>query len=291
VPRRLFPSDPNLLVEDRGKPPDYGRTHDNLNWACGRCHTGNRPSFAAGMSTWNSVEYSDAARGSCYSQLRCVDCHAPHKALGPRWSPPPEKDDAVCLKCHATLGDPGRRAAHTHHRPGSEGDRCLNCHMPRVNEGLNDVVRTHMIYSPTRGDMIHANHPNACNLCHTGKPIDWTLGALKDWYGKTYDGVQVAANYPDRSRPAALGWLASTNESVRLVAADALTRARDRSALPQLLDALDDPYLLRQFAGKGLEEMLGVRLADFGYRFYMTRDERRKPLADLRAKFLPANDR
>jgi hypothetical protein len=31
-----------------------------------------------------------------------------------------------------------------------------------------------------------------------------------------------------------------------------------------------------------------VRLADFGYRFYMMTEERRKPLADLRARFLRA---
>jgi hypothetical protein len=157
--------------------------------------------------------------------------------------------------------------------------------MPRINEGLQDVVRTHMIYSPTRADMLEANHPNACNLCHTNRPIDWTLRYFKEWYGKTYDEGRIAAHYPDRGRPVALGWLASGNESVRLVAADALTRVRDFRALPQLLDALDDPYLLnRQFTARGLEEMLGLRLADFGYRFYLSQAERRQPLADLRAK-------
>ncbi|VTR92961.1 tpr repeat-containing protein : Putative uncharacterized protein OS=uncultured myxobacterium HF0200_08J13 PE=4 SV=1 [Gemmata massiliana] len=287
TPPRFFPEDPLLLVEARSA-PDPGRTHDNLNWSCARCHTGGRPAFAGGMSTWNSVEYSDAAKGSCYSQLRCIDCHPPHKALGAVWTPPPEKDDAVCLKCHTKFGAPAARREHTHHAPGSSGDRCLNCHMPRINEGLNDVVRTHMIYSPTRPDMIHANHPNACNLCHTDKPIDWTLKGLKDWYGKTYDESAIAQKYPKRTEPAALGWLASGEESVRLVAADALVRAKDRAALPQLLSALDDPFLLnRQFAAKGLEEMLGARFTDTGYRFYMTSAERRKPLSDLREKYLP----
>ena len=60
TPPRFFPEDPQLLVESNGKGLDPGRTHDNVNWACGRCHIGSRPSFAAGMSTWNSVEYSDA---------------------------------------------------------------------------------------------------------------------------------------------------------------------------------------------------------------------------------------
>jgi HEAT repeat protein len=70
-----------------------------------------------------------------------------------------------------------------------------------------------------------------------------------------------------------------------LVAADALARTRDRRAVPDLLGALDDPFLLnRQFAARGLEQMLGVRPADTGYRFFMTRDERKRPLAALRAK-------
>lgn len=289
---RYFPEDPQLLVDSGPKPPDTGRTHDNLNWACSRCHTGERPKFAAGMSTWNSVESADAMKGSCYSQMQCIDCHPPHRATGPKWTAPPEKDDAVCLKCHTKFERPGDRRAHTHHAPGSTGDRCLDCHMPRINEGLNDVVRTHMVYSPTRRDMIHANHPNACNLCHTDKPIDWTLRSLKNWYGQTFDEAEIARNYPRRDEAAALGWLASPEAPIRLVGAAALTRARDRAALPRLLDALDDSHLVnRQFVGKGLEEMLGLRLSDAGYRFYMTRDERQKPLAELRGTLLPPSDR
>jgi predicted CXXCH cytochrome family protein len=279
----FFPKSPYLRTEAEGQTVEYGRSHDNVNWACGRCHTGTRPTFAAGMSTWNSVEYADAMLGSCYSQLRCIDCHNPHRALGSKWTATADQDDAVCLKCHEKLRPGPQRLAHTHHPAGSAGSRCLNCHMPRINEGLQDVVRTHMIYSPTRADMIHANHPNACNLCHTDRPIDWTLGYLKQWYGRTYDDRQIADHYPERTRPVALGWLRSDNPAVRLVAADALTRVRDRGALPHLFDALDDPYLVnRQFAAMGMQRMLHLRLADFGYRFYLGRDERRQPLARLR---------
>jgi hypothetical protein len=58
-----------------------------------------------------------------------------------------------------------------------------------------------------------------------------------------------------------------------------------------LLDALDDPYLAnRQFAFKGLQDMLNVRLADFGYRFYLMKEERQEPLARIRARF-PAETR
>jgi predicted CXXCH cytochrome family protein len=283
---KFFPASPHLRVETGGAELDFGRSHANVNWACGRCHIGNRPQFAAGMSTWNSVEYSDAMRGSCYSKLRCIDCHDPHKSIGPRWSLSAEADDTLCLRCHQQFRPAPARRQHTHHSAGSEGDRCMNCHMPRINEGIEDVVRTHMIYSPTRADMLEANHPNACNLCHTDRPIDWTLDYLKQWYGTRCDEGRIVANYPNRGGPVGAGWLKSNNASIRLVAVEAMTRARDFRSLPLLIDALDDPYLVnRQFAYKGLQEMLGVRLGDFGYRIYLTESERRRPLAELRAKF------
>jgi predicted CXXCH cytochrome family protein len=285
VPPRFAPSSPHLRIEAR-QPPPTGRTHDNINWACGRCHVGPRPQFAAGMSTWNSVEYSDAMRGSCYSELTCVTCHNPHRAIGSRWSLTAAQDDALCLKCHKQFQPDDKRVRHTHHPLGSEGARCMNCHMPRIYEGVEDVVRTHMIYSPTRADMLEANHPNACNLCHTDKPIDWTLRTLKEWYGATYQQSKIVANYPQRDRAVGLGWLDSANEAVRLVAVEAMTRNHNKWALPRLLNALDDPYLVnRQFAYKGLEDMLQVRLADFGYRFYMMKDERQTPLARVRTRF------
>jgi predicted CXXCH cytochrome family protein len=283
IPPKFFPTSPHLAVETAGATWDMGRSHDNVNWACGRCHVGPRPHFAAGMSTWNSVEYSDAMRGSCYSKLRCIDCHNPHRPIGARWSLSGERDDALCLRCHQKL-EPAAERQHTHHAAGSEGARCMNCHMPRINEGIEDVVRTHMIYSPTRADMIEANHPNACNLCHTNRPIGWTLDYLGKWYGKRYISERIKAAYPHRDAPVGHGWLESKNPSVRLVAVEAMTRGRDFRSLPRLLDALDDPYLVnRQFATKGLQEMLGVRLSDFGYRLYMTADERRAPLARIRA--------
>src|SRR5207245_6326769 len=115
VPPRFFPSSPHLTVEAGQLPVDFGRTHDNVNWACGRCHTGDRARFAAGMSTWNSVEYSDAMLGSCYSKLRCIDCHNPHRPTGRTWSLSADHDDTLCLKCHGRLEPAAERMQHTHH--------------------------------------------------------------------------------------------------------------------------------------------------------------------------------
>ena len=69
--------------------------------------------------------------------------------------------------------------------------------------------------------------------------------------------------------------MSHAHESVRLVATDALAKNRALWAIPELVRALDDDYLLnRQFAQKGLEDMLDVSLADHGYVFYMTKPER-----------------
>ena len=284
----FFPYSPYLHSGTNDKPTDLGRTHDNVNWACGRCHSGDRPRFAGGMATWNSTEYSDAMRGSCYSQLKCTDCHNPHEPIGHQWSSTPAQDDARCIKCHQRYASPESQAAHSHHPPGSEGSRCMNCHMPRINEGLQGIVRTHTIFSPTNADMIHANHPNACNQCHTEKSIDWTIGYLQQWYHVKFDDLKLQQHYSSRTQSAAWGWLRSQNEAVRKVAADALFRTRskwdhDTAIQEALIDALDDPYLInRQFAGRGFKDLLGIDLRDYGYRFYMTPRERKQPMAELR---------
>jgi len=282
----FFPRGRHLYAEAEGT-LDYGRTHDNVNWVCGRCHTGDRRLLAGGMATWNSTEYTDAMRGSCYSELKCVDCHNPHKATGPKWEFAPSHDDQLCLKCHQEFEPIEARAAHTHHPAGSSGANCMNCHMPRINEGLQDVVRTHKIFSPTDRQMIEANHPNACNQCHTKEPIDWTLRYLSEWYGADFDRKMIAQNYHDPQESVALGWLKNPDQAVRLIGADALARTDSQWALPQLIDALDDRYLLnRQFARQAIEKMCGVRLEEFGYYFYSESEERQEPLSKIRHALL-----
>ena len=102
------------------------------------------------------------------------------------------------------------------------------------------------------------------------------------------EAIRTASGRLRATASAGIGWLESDNPAVRLVAVEAMTRNKDVKMLPRLLDALDDPHLInRQFAYKGLQEMLNLRQDDFGgYRFYMTSEERRKPLAELRVNVL-----
>ena len=293
------PSGPLVFVQSsQPRSAVWGRSPENLNFICSRCHSGGRPTFANGISTWNSVEYSDAIQGHCFlgdpakndgrARLTCVHCHNPHQTIGQQWSHLPAEDDARCFTCHKKLEAPVARQAHTHHADGSPGANCMNCHMPKINESMQQLVRTHTIFNPTDARMIEANQPNACNLCHLDKPIDWTLRYLREWYqAPAFDEARLKTAYPDRAGATGLGWLKSPHESTRLVAAEALARAKADWALPRLLDVLDDPFLLnRQFTARRLEEWRGVNLRDFGYHFYQLPDERRAPLERVRTELL-----
>lgn len=285
----FFPTGPHVRVEGVTTEHARGRSAEVLNWTCAKCHSGARPYFESGMATWNSTEFSDASKGACYSPppgsksqaLTCVHCHDPHKTIGPAWTPTPAEDDARCLSCHSQFNEPRQLEAHTHHLAGSSGSRCMDCHMPHFNEGLQDVVRTHMIHSPTRTEMIEVNQPNACNLCHLDQPIDWTLKYLKEWYRPDLqvDEALMAKHYPNRTGPVGLGWIRSEHESTRLVAGAAIARQKATWALPLLIEQLDDPFLLnRQFALKEIQDWFGVDLSQAGYRFYDSREERQMAL-------------
>jgi len=287
----FLPRSPHLYTRSESANLDFGRTHTNRNWACSQCHTGTRTYYAADMSKVNSSEFDDAMKGSCYSKLDCVDCHNPHQATGTQWSAAPALDDAKCITCHEKFSSPDSVAAHTHHPAGSSGSRCMDCHMPRIVEGIQDIVRTHMIFSPTHPGMIAENHPNACNQCHVEKPIDWTITHLREWYGTEVSATSISSSYGEPAQPVAVGWLKHDDPAVRLVGADALLRNRATWALDELIGALDDPLMTnRKYAMSGLEDWFDVRLKDFGYRFYQVTDERKLPLERIRKELSPSDE-
>jgi hypothetical protein len=285
----FFPASP-LIKALLPRADAYGRTHDNVNWVCARCHNGGRPQFPGGINTWNSVEFTDARNGSCYSRLQCIDCHDPHRPTGLAWSHTADWDDGKCLRCHQDYRNAVSRRNHTHHAAGSDGDRCMNCHMPRINEGLDQLVRTHTIFSPTKPAPIEENGPNACNLCHLDRPIDWTLGYLRDWYGRRYDESKIAANYPYRQGPAGKGWLWHPFQATRLVAASSYGLQKRPDALPDILGILDDRYLInRQFGQMAVEAICGRALDQWDYSFALSPQERATVLPRLRTDLSKLN--
>ena len=83
-----------------------------------------------------------------------------------------------------------------------------------------------------------------------------------------------------KSSPYRIGWLRQHRQRSRLHGSHYRRAGRP-------LEGLDDEFLLnRQFARKGLEEMLGIELADFGYRFHMGREARGPVIARIRRVLL-----
>ena len=280
----FYPRSPSLFYHT---PPDEKRTHLNRNLACSRCHAAERPTYAAGMPIYNSAEFNEAMAGSCYSKLACADCHDPHKPTGTTWSLSEEADDSLCLQCHQ-FETPQAVTAHTHHLFDSEGSRCMNCHMPRIIQGLDKATRTHAIFSPTNATMLKAGHPNACNLCHLEKTMQWTVDQLNSWYDSKLE--DFPENAQSRIAPAALFWLRTASERgqdgekfdpavhrhTRMAAAYAVASRKQFWALPQLLEVLDVPsQVLRHIVSYNIEKMTEQRLSRWGYHFYDSPEERR----------------
>ena len=182
------------------------------------------------------------ASGACMSRIACIDCHDPH-AGGVKDA------QAACVGCHDHLGRPEVARAHARHDPAAAS--CLDCHMPRVVQGLSAHVRTHRISAPG------AEVANACNLCHLTKSQAWTAAELEKGWG--------VARAPAPDEPAGELWLASGDPATRLVAASAWARSgAGRGVLPLLADVVDDPVAhTRMWTVFAIEDILGRRLAEY----------------------------
>ncbi|MGB0582247.1 MAG: hypothetical protein ACPGVU_21340, partial [Limisphaerales bacterium] len=296
----FFPVSEHFHYAGTNEAEIVNRNAVNVNFICSRCHSGTRPTYANGTHTWNSTEFTEASHGHCYHPgkaaekgmniLTCVGCHDPHKKTGAKWSRTADQDDQSCIRCHHQFNSPEKQAAHTHHPVGSEGSRCMNCHMPRYNEGLQNMVRTHRIQSPVDQDLVQQNQVNACNLCHLDKSVNWTIRHVQDWYpGRHEFNKFILAKYYDNpDAPIAPGWIKNRHAATRLAGADAVARRMPRQYLDLLLEFLvvDNHTINRQFIQRRLRDSLGIDLKAEGYQFYQGLVERRAVIDKLRADIL-----
>jgi hypothetical protein len=148
-----------------------------------------------GMVRATGREYNGLVDSPCYKKatndrrtLTCFSCHTMHKTADDGrpidgWADdqlaPRAAGNKACLQCHAleTL------EAHTHHRADSAGSSCYNCHMPFTTYGLLKTIRSHQISSPSAAATLQTGRPNACNLCHLDRTLEWTADRLTQWYG------------------------------------------------------------------------------------------------------------
>jgi hypothetical protein len=112
---------------------------------------------------------------SCYyaGSMTCVDCHEPHgqsyrDQTGTPLSGP--FDDGQCTGCHASKTS----EAHTYHPAGTDGARCVSCHMPYLQQPVLGAAVSygrsdHSISIPRPLLDAEFGITGACRQCHADR--------------------------------------------------------------------------------------------------------------------------
>jgi predicted CXXCH cytochrome family protein len=128
------------------------------------------------------------ARSKCFRKggATCGSCHDPHPpsaTTNPTSLKFGEDADEMCVQCHTTMRQQPER--HTRHRTGTDGSRCVSCHMPRNMDALLFPARSHQIDEIPDAAMTarfgNALSPNACLGCHGDRDIAWLEYQLAKW--------------------------------------------------------------------------------------------------------------
>ena len=141
--------------------------------------------FPDGTAHKNRMQGNDFVQSLMYTRgVTCFSCHDVHGTENDAvlWKPA----KVLCLDCHGPNSPNGPRAAtieeHTHHKPGSPGNECVACHMPKIEQTIDDVnVRSHTFRFVTPAKTGALKIPNACNVCHIDKSPAWSTAAMKTW--------------------------------------------------------------------------------------------------------------
>jgi tetratricopeptide (TPR) repeat protein len=193
-------------------------------------------------------------------KINCVTCHT---SSGRYKFKAEDKANDACMPCHENkVKDP---IAHTHHKEGSAGSKCISCHMPMTS--FARMNRTdHSMLPPTPSATIAYKSPNACNLCHTDKDAAWADNYVREWRTRDFQApvlkraalIDTARKRDWKQLPAMLDYITSKERDevfatslIRLV-----TASGDARIPPVLLKAMKDPSpLVRGAAADALQHV------------------------------------
>ena len=218
--------------------------------------------WSDGMVRVSGREYNGLVESACHEkgELACVSCHSLHNSKPDDQLARNMEGNLACLQCHSASGHD--TPAHTHHRAGSSGSQCYNCHMPHTTYGLMKAIRSHQITSPTTKESLATGRPNACNLCHLDKTLSWTGEHLTEWYRQPPQKMKPE----DETVSAALLWLIKGDAGQRALIAwhmgwePARQTSGEKWLAPFLAQTLDDPYsAVRYIAHRSLKRLPGYQ--------------------------------
>ena len=97
------------------------------------------------------------------------------------------------------------RTAHSHHKAGTPGGNCIDCHMPKTRFA-NMNRSDHSMLPPTPAATLKFQSPNACTLCHKDKSASWADAKVRQWHKQDYQRpVLERAALVDAARKGRLG--------------------------------------------------------------------------------------
>jgi hypothetical protein len=231
--------------------------------------------WSDGQIRLSGREYHGLVASPCYARgdgqrtMTCLSCHVLHRPTDdPRplaeWADDQlglgMRGDSACTQCHPRFRDERELVAHTRHAPDSSGSRCYDCHMPYTSYGLLKAIRSHTVTSPSVQETLATGRPNACNLCHLDRTLDWAADRLHEWWGverPALDDEQrsVAASIlwalrGDAGQRALLAWNMGRDEALAASGSDWVT--------PYLVELMRDPYhAVRFVAARSLRSVRG----------------------------------
>jgi predicted CXXCH cytochrome family protein len=222
--------------------------------------------------------YGSFLQSKMYARgVRCSNCHEPHSGALVA------EGNTVCTQCHNPAGNTKFQTlkkatydspSHHHHKAGSEGEKCVSCHMPAKNFMRVDPRRDHSFRVPRPDLSAKLGTPNACANCHQDKTAKWATATLKEWFpnGRTGTPHYGEKLHAGRNRPRVetadklVNLALDTQEPsiVRATALDLLRQSITPEAVKRISALLNDKNVFIREAAVRLFDQIPVkaRIAD-----------------------------
>jgi predicted CXXCH cytochrome family protein len=224
--------------------------------------------WSDGMVRISGREYNGLIKSPCFikGEMSCSSCHSMHESSPTNQVAKGMEGNAACLQCHQSFAKD--LTQHTHHAAGSTGSLCYNCHMPYTSYGLLKGIRSHQVSNPSVHATLRTGRPNACNLCHLDKTLEWTGQTLTTWYKTPTEELTDE----DKTVAASILWALKGDAGQRALIAWHMgwKPAQEASHLswlaPYLATLLEDPYpVVRYIAARSLKELPGFETFSYDY--------------------------
>jgi len=109
------------------------------------------------------------------NNVACNNCHDSH-SLKLKF-----EGNTLCAQCH--LPEKFNTPKHHFHEMGTDGAKCINCHMPGKYYMGNDFRRDHSFRVPRPDLSLKYGTPNACAGCHEDKDDKWAWAGFQKLFG------------------------------------------------------------------------------------------------------------